>query len=150
MVDLTTFSTRCKKIDPWILLLPVIQKHLDLVADLNREQLRKGKRSDGTDTPSHSKSPMSEIYVDMKMEAGTYDESIYPAMDFYHFGDFAKAIKAEVTLFDVIIDSFDDKAKELESMYGNTLYGLNKESGSILVSKIIDEYKQALVNYLLN
>jgi hypothetical protein len=147
-MDLIQFQNNCQTYDAWKILYPIINKHLDLIVKLNKDQLRRGETAEGYATPSHSKSPMSEIYVDSKIERGVYDESIYPRMNFYNTGDFYKWFKAKVTLLDIEIDSFDSKTKEIESKYGNDLLGLTDQSIGILVDNIIDEFQEDSFNYL--
>ncbi len=147
-MDLVKFQQNCQSFDAWRIMMPIIQKHLDLIVKLNKDQLQKGETADGYATPSHKKSQMSEIYVDSKIERGVYDQSIYPRMNFYNEGDFYRGIKAKVTLFDIEIESFDSKAKDLEARYGNNLMGLTNESIGILVDTIIDEYINEVYKHL--
>lgn len=147
-MDLIKFQRNCKSFDAWQIMIPIIQKHLDLIVKLNKDQLKKGETAEGYATPSHRKSTMSEIYVDYKIERGVYDQSIYPRMNFYDTGDFYNAFKAKVTLFDIEIESFDDKAKDLENRYGNDLMGLTDQSIVILVDNIINEYQEAAYKHL--
>ena len=147
-MDLIKFQRNCQSFDAWQIMMPIITKHLDLIVKLNKDQLERGETADGYATPSHSKSQISEIYIDSKIERGVYDQSIYPRMNFYNEGDFYKGIKAKVTLFDIEIESFDSKAKDLENEYGNNLIGLTNESIEILIDNIIDEYINDVYKHL--
>lgn len=147
-MDLIQFQNNCRSYNAWNILVPIIQKHLDLIVKLNKDQLQRGETAEGHATPRHSKSSMSELYVDSKIERGVYDESIYPRMNFYNEGDFYKGFKAKVTLLDIEIDSFDSKAKELESKYGSDLMGLTDQSIGILIDNIINEFQEDSFNHL--
>lgn len=148
-MDLLKFATNLETIDPWQVLLPILIKNLNRIEELNKQQLREGIMADGSGTPSHSSSEMSEIYVDMKIEKGRYNESIYPSMNFYNEGDFYNGIKARMDLFGIEIESIDSKAKELESNFGSELYGLTDKSIELLIDPIMPEYIEALTNKIL-
>ncbi|MFA5652413.1 MAG: hypothetical protein WC933_03540 [Candidatus Paceibacterota bacterium] len=142
-MDLLQLQKNFATINAWEILQPIIVKNLKRVEELNRKQLLKGDMSDGT-SRHHSKSEMSEIYIEDKISRGVYDQSIYPAMNFYNEGDFHKGIKAQMDLFGIEIESLDSKAKELEQEYGSVLYGLTDDSLKELLEPIIPEYIQSL------
>jgi len=128
--------------------MPIIEKHLGFIENLNKAQLLKGLTSDNSKTPSYSGSPASEIYVDDKIERGAYNQSIYPAVNLYNTGDFYRGIKARVATFGIEIESFDPKASELESEYGSNIYGLTDESLEKFTNSIVDEFIEAIYKQL--
>lgn len=150
-MDLLQLRDKLQNIDLWEILIPVIDKHLSDVEELNKQQLKKGKRSDGTDTPDHSKSMVSEKYIDDKIRRGIYDRSIYPSVNLYDTGRFYKGIVAKLDMnYGITVDSTDFKAQALEERYGSTIYGLNDSSLEKFIDLIIDEFIEALHQYILN
>lgn len=147
-MDLIKFAQNCKSFDAWEIMKPIIEKHLDLIVKLNKDQLQRGETANGYSTPRHKKSVMSEIYIDSKIERGVYNESIYPRMNFYNEGDFYRGFKAKIENYGIEIESLDSKTKDLESRYGSDLMGLTDDSISILIDNIIDEYIEATYNHL--
>jgi len=128
--------------------MPIIEKHIGFIQNLNKSQLLKGTTSDNTPTPSYSKSEKSEIYIDSKIERGVYNSAIYPSVNLYNKGDFFMGIKARVATFGIEIESTDSKADELESKYGSNIYGLTDESLAIFTNSIVDEFVEAIYNQL--
>ena len=128
MSELSDIARRLQSINLISLFDKALSDQLPQIEEFNRQQLKEGIRSDGSGMPSHSKSPQSEIYIDNKIERGVYNESIYPAMNFYDKGDFHRGITAEMTLFDVEIESTDSKAGELEELGGSLIYGNTEEN----------------------
>lgn len=128
--------------------MPIIEKHLGFIENLNKAQLLKGLTSDNSKTPSYSGSPASEIYVYSKIERGIYNQSIYPSVNLYKEGDFYKGIRARVATFGIEIESFDSKANELESKYGSNIYGLTEESLEKFTNSIVDEFVEAIYKQL--
>lgn len=145
-MDLLQFQHNLKNIDVWEVLIPIIEKNLDQIERLNKEQLKKGIASDGNPTPSHSGSLTSRKYVNTKVQRGVYDSSIYPHVNLYNTGDFYRKLTAKMDLmYGVYIESYDIKADVLEERYGSTIYGLTKESLEKLVNLIIDDFRTALL-----
>jgi len=128
--------------------MPIIEKHIGFIQNLNKSQLLKGTTSDNTPTPSYSKSVKSEIYIDSKIERGVYNSAIYPSVNLYNKGDFFRGIKARVATFGIEIESTDSKADELESKYGSNIYGLTDESLTMFTNSIVDEFVEAIYNQL--
>lgn len=148
MSALQDMANRLKSIDMLRIFDNILTGHLSQIEEMNREQLMQGIRSDGSSMPSHSKSEMTEIYLDQKIERGVYDQSIYPAMNFYDTGAFQKGIKAEVNLFEIEIESKDSKADELEGLGGSLIYGNTEQNLSILRGDILPEILKNTRSYL--
>lgn len=146
MSELSDIAKRLQSIDLVGLFDKVITNHLPQIEELNRQQLKEGIRADGSSMPRHSKSPMSEIYIDDKIERGVYDESIYPAMNFYDKGDFHRGIKAKMTLFYIEIESTDSKANELENLGGQLIYGNTETSLEKVRVDMLPEFQELLEN----
>ena len=146
MSELSDIARRLQSIDLIGLFDKALSKQLPQIEKFNRQQLNEGIRADGTSMPSHSKSPMSEIYIDNKIERGVYDQSIYPSMNFYYKGNFHRGIKAQMTLFDIEIESTDSKANELEELGGQSIYGNTEENLDKSRKEILDETLEMLNN----
>lgn len=139
-----------RAIDEWEVLCEVIDKKLGLLVELNKKQLSEGKFASEKSTPAYSGSPMSEIYIDQKIERGVYPESLYPHMNFYNFGDFYNGMMSRIVENGITIWSEDDKSEELESKYGGTnLFGVTDENLELFVDEIIDEYQVLLIEKML-
>lgn len=137
--------------DAWEILIPTIEKNLNKIEELNKQQLQKGLASDGGTSGRHSGSKISRKYVNEKVNKGIYDSSIYPAVNLYNTGDFYRKLTAKMDLsFGIYIESFDAKADVLEERYGSKIYGLTKESMNELVKLIIDDYRAEIFKYLTN
>lgn len=148
-MDLIQFQRNLSNIDVWEILIPIIEKNLDEIEKLNKEQLQKGIASDGNNTPNHSGSIRSRKYVNQKVNRGVYDSSIYPHVNLYNTGDFYRKLTAKMDMmYGVSIESYDIKADVLEERYGSTIYGLTVESLEKFVSLIIDDFRTALLNEL--
>lgn len=137
MGSLQDMANRLKNIDMLRIFDNILVEHLPLIEELNREQLNQGIRSDGSSMPSHKNTEKTEIYIDNKIERGVYDQSIYPAMNFYDTGDFHRGIKAEVNLFEIKIESKDSKADELEALGGSLIYGNTENNLSDVRAEIL-------------
>jgi hypothetical protein len=143
-------ANNIKAIDEWEVLCEIIEKKLGRIIELNKKQLSEGDFADGTSTPSYSGSPMSEIYIDQKIERGAYLESLYPHMNFYNFGDFYRGITARIVEKGITIWSEDDKDEEIEEKYGGTrLFGLTDENFELFVDETIGEYQDLLTIKIL-
>ena len=131
----TRLRNNLLSIDPWKVLAPILERHLDLIEELNRKQLSEGQKADGSSMPEYN----NEEYAYFKVaEIPTYE--IFPVVDLRYEGDFYREIKASLDLFGVNIESFDEKASKLESKYGSLIYGLTDISIGILVETIINEF----------
>lgn len=151
MADLTQIANRLRQIDVVKIFNDVLTNHLPQIEEFNREQLKEGIRSDGTSMPKHSKSKASEIYIDDKIERGVYDQSIYPAMNFYDKGDFQKGITAKNASENenlIVVYSTDSKADELEDLGGSKIYGNTEENLSKIREEMIPEMQDIIRNKL--
>jgi len=148
MSALQDMANRLKSIDMLQIFDNILTGHLDQIEDMNRKQLMQGIRSDGSSMPSHSKSQMTEIYLDQKIDRGVYNQSIYPAMNFYDTGSFQNKIKAEVNLFEIEIESTDSKAYELEKLGGSLIYGNTQQNIDVLKGEILPEILKDTRSYL--
>lgn len=146
MTELKDIEARLRGIDVVGLFDNVLEGHLEQIADLNREQLNKGLRADGTSMSDYRNSAANEIYIDDKIERGVYDQSIYPAMNFYDKGGFQKGIKAKLTLFDVEITSSDWKADKLDAMANGEALGITEDSLETVREDILPEFQEKLLN----
>jgi hypothetical protein len=143
-MDLIDFQNNLLTIDVWVLLTPILERHFGELENLNRKQLSEGVMSDG--------SPMVDYadigYADFKdKHIPTY--KIFPTTDLRYTGDFYDAIKANIDLFGISVESFDSKARLLESKYSSEIYGLTEESLIIFTKSVIDEFTTALRNAIL-
>ena len=138
-MNLEKFHINVSAIDPWEILRPIIENHFGDIEQLNRDQLSRGERADGSAMPDYK----SEVYADFKDKyIPTY--SIYPTTDLRYTGSFYKALKASFSSYGISIESFDSKAKKLEYKYGSSIYGLSEKSLIIFADKIRDEFISAL------
>jgi hypothetical protein len=149
-MDLIQFQQNLLGIDVWELLKLILEKYLSEIEQMNKEQLSRGLLATGDNTPFHSGSQKSEIYVEDKIDRGVYPESLYPKMNFYNRGDFYRSITAFLEDDGITIDSNDDKVLLLEEKYSPHLLGLTKESLSKLTSMIVGEFRISLLNTMLN
>lgn len=147
-MNLDTLHANLINLDPWDVLVRIIDKNLDHIERLNKEQLQRGDSAiSGVSTGSHTGSEQSNLYVDDKIERGVYDESIYPSVNLYSHGSFYRGITAKIDIMSgVYIQSTDNKADMLEERYGEHLLGLNTESLSQFIDIIIDEFRQNILN----
>ena len=143
-MDLIQFQQNLIDIDVWALLTPILEKKLDIMEKMNREQLSEGKMSDGKDTPSHSGGAMSQLYVDSKIERGVYNQSLYPKMNLYNTGDFYRGITAYLEDSGIMFESNDEKALKLETKYSSRIYGLTPEKLTKLTKSCVDELVKSI------
>lgn len=102
-------------------------------SDLNREQLMNGLRSDGKKVMDRPGFPYKNLkYARFKQGKNSKPGLMNPDLNLT--GAFHRGIAMEVRNNDIIVESSDGKAAELESKYGGTIYGLNVKSQ--------DEYNQ--------
>ena len=148
-MDLLQFQQNLKSIDVWEILIPIIEKNLNQIERLNKEQLQKGLTATGNPTKHHSGSARSDKYVNSKIQRGVYDPSIYPSVNLYNTGDFYRKLTAKMDMMYVVyIESYDAKADMLEEMYGSVIYGLAPESLGMFVDLIIDDFRAKLLTEL--
>lgn len=92
----------------------VVIKERKFIAELNKDQLRKGEKADGSDMPNYvanSKSPSAPGKIKL-FDTGDFYDGITPIV--------------EDDEFDMI--GFDDKTNLLTWKYGNEILGLTEES----------------------
>lgn len=114
----------------------VIEQHDELIADLNRQQLEQGIRSDG--------SPIEPDYtratVAIKQSKGQPTDKVR----LYDTGSFYGSLF--VNLFDnaFVLDATDSKAPELTAKYGDKILGLTPANRALLVQIIKPQFIQRL------
>lgn len=138
-MDLIQFQQNLLNIDVWELLRPILQDHFADIEELNRKQLSDGEKATGEGMPDYK----SDAYANFKAQyVPTYQ--IYPTTDLRYTGDFYKAIKAQFSTYGISIESFDEKAAQLEAKYGSSIYGLTPESLEKFTKVLIEPLVQAI------
>lgn len=138
-MDISEMQKRLRSIKVWELMKPILEESSEMILAENKKQLRKGKKSDGSNTKQY-KSP---IYLKYKESLPTYNAS--PYADLYKTGSFYDDFYTKVTNNGVKVGSNDDKEKILESRDGKNIFGLTEESLKTLkpiwANKLVESIK---------
>ena len=114
MASLNQFAERLSRINIREESRQALEKEKPLIADLNRERMLEGRRSDGSFLPTYSKISQS-VYgypnTPIKLKAT---------------GDFQAAITVEIDNESIIQGSSDEKSGMLTDRYGEDIFGLGK------------------------
>lgn len=111
-----TLATNLNKIDLIAITETALQARPDIIAELNRDQLRKGETSSGASLP-----PYSAVSVNKFGKPPG-------AIKLYDTGDFYKAIKPEFAQTSFVIDDTDWKKDVLQERYGDDILGLSQDN----------------------
>lgn len=106
-----------------ILLREILIEQSSFIEELNRKQLERGQRSDGSILPNYS--PNSVLMGKPQGPIRLFDE-----------GDFYEGIEANVFDDSILFDGEDPKTPMLIQRYGEMILGLTDESLNILISRI--------------
>lgn len=109
----------------------IIESTKQELADLNRDQLRYGYDKNGERLKSYS----SLTYAIDKNQRNPLAGVGNP--DLRDTGKFYNGWKIDVSQTDITFDSTDSKTPDLESKYGQTIFGLTTESKSTYVTNIL-------------
>lgn len=113
-------------------------QHSQDITDLNRKQLKYGRKSDGERVGVYRSREYKLMKIEMNPLAGGY-------VDLTLTGDFTNMLTLRRDSDKVAeIYSADEKATMLKEKYGNDIYGLNEGSVGELVNKT--SFKDDLVN----
>lgn len=109
-------------------------------ADLQREQFLHGLDSQGNKIGEYKQEAYADLKYNMNSLAG------YPFVDLKFTGSFYSKIEANVVGDDIVIESTDDKAPELEAKYNadGELWGLQGEYKAELKEEIRENLHQAI------
>ena len=134
--------------DPEKVVFEVLRQDQNYILQLNKDQLLRGEVSDGGKTPEHTYGPMSAIYVREKLSMGRIKNSTLPNMNFFNKGDFFRGFKAKFQGLSFSNYSTDSKSGEIQGMTDNKVFGLQKESIDLLITRekpaIISTYRKKL------
>lgn len=96
------------------------EEHADLMADMNREQLKEGIRSDG----SKISPPYTPFTIRMKQKKGQPTTKV----TLFDEGNFHAALKGKKQADGILLESDDWKREQLKEKYGNKIEGLTDEN----------------------
>lgn len=118
--------------------MDTVMQHSQDITDLNRKQLKYGRKSDGERVGVYRSREYKLMKIEMNPLAGGY-------VDLTLTGDFTNMLTLRRDSDKVAeIYSADEKATMLKEKYGNDIYGLNEGSVGELVNKT--SFKDDLVN----
>ena len=120
----------------------VIMEYNDLFVELNKKQLDKGKKSDGSYT-----SPYSSRWEKTRKEFGLQTK----VKDLDFFGDFkANMFTAPSGRFYTEFNSSDEKTGRLIAMEGKEIFGLDEESIASLPDSFYERISELYMIKTLN
>lgn len=129
-------STNLSRIDLMAITESALQARPDIIAELNRDQLRQGQTSNAASLP-----PYSNVSVNK------FGKTAGP-IKLYDTGDFYKGIKPEFAQTSFTIEDSDFKTDMLKDRYGDDILGLTQENIGELaqdaLGQIQYELRQAL------
>ena len=106
------------------------------IAELNRDQLKQGKRADGSFLPDYSNNSVTK-FGKKKGPIKLYDT-----------GDFYEGIKPEFAKTDFLLKDDDSKTDLLEDRYGDDILGLSKENIEELAQDSLGQIQYEIRNEL--
>jgi hypothetical protein len=122
-------ALRLKNLNFRQLVVETLIENEEHIVDLNTQQLFQGERADGTVLPDYS---WVSVNFYNKPEGPI---RLYDTGDFY--GGFKLGSKSGKAEFPLYIISTDKKSNELQTKYGNEIFGLNEENMRGLVQVFI-------------
>lgn len=140
---------RFQKIDIWKIVGEILIELSPVIIEMNQRQLLEGKMDDGSPTLEHTLSPRSEVYVQGKIEDGTYNTSIFPHYNYFNEGDFFRGFVTKLEANGLMIESTDEKGGELITALGESnVYGLTDENLGFLIEMMIPTVQKRIRNEL--
>lgn len=125
-------SSNLSRIDLMAITESALQARPDIIAELNRDQLRQGQTSTGATLP-----PYSATSVDK------FGKNPGP-IKLYDTGDFYKEIKPEFAQTSFTIQDSDWKTDMLKADYGDDILGLTQESIGELAQDALGQIRYEL------
>jgi hypothetical protein len=142
-MDLIAIHTNLKSISVIDIMVDTLDELDSFIADLNRDQLSKGKRDDGSDIEPE----YTDLTKHIKSNKGGLS-GVIEHVTLFDSGDLYKSIFTAVSYPEIILDSKDPKLGKLEGKYQNFL-GLTKENQKKLKDKTLplfwDKYYGAIL-----
>ncbi len=130
-------AERVKRIDMEKLKAEAVRRNADAIAELNRDQLRRGLTASG----DFIRPPYrSFTYADLKKASGSL--APFGTPDLKYTGSFHQDMETRVDSRTFNVMSTDDKADELQRKYGSDIFGLteeNKEKARAMTTRTLSE-----------
>lgn len=111
-----------------------IDKNKELIASLNRKQLRAGLRADDTEIKPYYRNLI-------------YKGKLRP-VDLKNTGAFYDSIQVTVLDDGIEIDATDSKTQELQAKYGKKILGLSVDNKRLLLYRLIPNVNANLIKWL--
>jgi len=129
---------RLEEIQRRNVLKTLIVREQEFIENLNREQLSKGKRSDGSSLPPYRKNNPSKTFGNFNAS-----KSAGEPIKLLDTGQFYKSIDVKVTDNAFLMTGDTQKAEtDLAERYGNNILGLSSES----IGKLRNKLRQDILN----
>jgi hypothetical protein len=158
-MDLQQFATNCETLNPWEVLMPVLEKYLPEMEKDNRDNLWDGKTSLGANiTPTYLTDPYFKSqkqamgYAKWKSSPGYMKDSSrsFETPNLYIDGTFYREINAVVTSLGIEFNAETSLGSAIQAKFGNKVLGITDEDWKPISEKVIPEYIDALLQKLLN
>jgi len=163
-MDLQQFATNCETLNPWGVLMPVLEKYLPQMVMDNKDNLWDGKTSTGLNiTPTYLTDPYfphttpggrvitAKAYMAWKSSPGYMQGSSRnpETPNLFISGKFYSEISAAVTELGIEFDAETSLGKAIQAKFGNEVIGITDEDWLPIREKVIPEYVEALIQKLL-
>lgn len=119
----------------------VLKKHYKEIVELNKKQLAKGEKSDGSYMKEYSRSTINVRQAESNPVKGTLI-ALYDTGEFWK-GFWALAYENKLELL-----SSDTKTNMLITTYGENIFGLTKSSFEQLADIIVPDLKTEILTFL--
>lgn len=126
---------KVEKIDErWLIdsLIEILVQKKTSLEELNKKQLREGKKSDDTLFENYS-----QTTIFLKQREG-FDFKGHTRIQLFDEGDFQSELFLSIYDDKIFFGSTDSKTNELTIKYGDNIFGLNSDNINIVVSTILE------------
>ena len=139
------FEKRIKEIDErWLIdrLIEILIDYRYELEDKNREQLREGKKSDGSLFKEYA--PLSVF-----LKGNNFDFRGHYRLQLFDTGSFHSELFLDIQDDKIFFWSRDSKTSELVGKYGDNIFGLTEKNVNLVMPKIEDKLINRVAIHLI-
>lgn len=148
MATIDKLLNSLNQVDVVDVMFDVLKQDTEAIVKLNKQQLMRGEKHDGSRTAEHTYGSLSVLYIEEKRQLGKISQSTLPHVNLFDTGSFYRGFTTRFQRRNFSIYSRDSKSADLQDTYGTDIFGLQRSSLDKLVIEkkpiIQQNYKQKL------